>query len=87
MTLQGRLKRIVRRGNINVANLALILGRPDPTVRSWIAKQKKPHFTALELGLLSRTLQRLERHLEKGPLVPIGASRKERKAALKQLRR
>jgi DNA-binding transcriptional regulator YiaG len=42
MTLQKRLKRIMRRRDMRVADLARALGAPYTTVREWVLHGRKP---------------------------------------------
>ena len=56
MTLQKRLKAVMRRRNMRVADLARHLGRPYTTVREWVLYGRDPCDSALEkyLKLLER---------------------------------
>lgn len=57
MTLQKRLKRIMRRDGLRVADLARRLDEPYTTVREWVLFGRKP----TDLAAIGKRLVTLER--------------------------
>lgn len=57
MSLQARLKRIMRRRNMRVADLARELDRPYTTVREWVLYGREPEADKL----LARRMTALEK--------------------------
>ena len=51
MTLQKRLKAVMRRRNMRVADLAHHFGRSYTTVREWVLHGRDPGDTAVEKAL------------------------------------
>lgn len=60
MTLQKRLKRIMKQRGWRVADLARALDRPYTTVREWVLKGREPDGTPAEHKRFESTLARLE---------------------------
>lgn len=58
MTLQTRLKKIMRRRNMRVADLARLLNRPYTTVREWVLHGRLPGEQ--DLARFERRLMKLE---------------------------
>ena len=42
MTIQARLEKCMRKGNLRVSDLAGWFGRPHPTVRGWVKRGIQP---------------------------------------------
>ena len=51
MTLQKRLKAVMRRRNMRVADIARHLGRPYTTVREWVLYGRDPADARIERRL------------------------------------
>ena len=63
MTFQGKLKRAMRRGDMRVADLARMLGRPYTTVREWVEHGRVPQEREMERVLKKIThRQGMRRH-------------------------
>ena len=60
MTLQARLKRILRRREWRTTDLARHLGRPYTTVREWVLNGRTPELPARDRRELDRRLTELE---------------------------
>jgi hypothetical protein len=58
MTLQKRLKRIMKQREIRVAELARLLKQPYTTVREWVLFGRQPS----EFGSIKKQLMALERN-------------------------
>lgn len=59
MTLQKRLKRVMRRREWRVADLARHLGRPYTTVREWVLNDRDPCMPARDLQELYQKLDQM----------------------------
>jgi hypothetical protein len=71
MTLQQRLRIAMRDGNLRVADLARWFDRPDPTVRDWVVRGKKPNLTSSDQDDLDRRIGLLERLIKRGRHFPL----------------
>lgn len=84
MTFQKRLQKLMRDGNLTVADLAFLLKRLDTTVRAWVDRDKMPRGTPRDLKQLEDRLRALEKLAVKG-IVPVGYTRKERRHILQKV--
>lgn len=60
MTFQGRLKRVMRLGNLRIADLGRLFGRRHSTVRGWVVDGREPDGTPADVYVLLNQLGRLE---------------------------
>jgi hypothetical protein len=60
MTLQKRLKQIMRRRNMRVADLARHFGRPYMTVREWALNGREPEVGSPARRQVERAMRKLE---------------------------
>lgn len=60
MTLQKRLKRIMKRRDWRTADLARELDRPYTTVREWVLYGREPDHNPTEWSRFKNALARLE---------------------------
>ncbi len=62
MSFQKRLKTVMRRRNMRVADVARWFGRPYTTVREWVLNGRVPDGTERDRKFIERKLETLERY-------------------------
>ena len=66
MTFQKRLKKVMDKGNMRIADLARVFGRRHSTVRGWVVDGREPAGTPRDVRELLSTLTNLEIRIDKG---------------------
>ena len=80
MTFQARLRRVLRDGNLTVADLARWFGRKDATVRAWVNSGYGPRGGYRDQVYIQDRLNELERKIFKNEKsIPPGLDRKGRR--------
>ena len=83
MTFAERLNRVMRDGNLRVADLARWFERPDPTVRSWV-KGVLPAGGSADMVDIEKRVAALERLLKQKKVLPV-PPRTSPRARIRQL--
>jgi len=87
MTLFERINRLLKEGNLTVADLARWFGRPDPTVRGW-AKGQGIGGPPQDVLAISQALADLESRLKQRKGLPVPQmSPRDRIRHLEQLKK
>lgn len=87
MKIGDRLTACLKKGNLTVADLALWLERPDPTVRGWV-KGGTVSGPAGDLDDILVRLRRMEELIKKAKVLPVPQmSKRKRPAYIKSVMR
>ncbi len=71
MTFQQRLKKVLKGGNLTVADLSRWFDRPDPTVRDWVERGRAPSGAPGDLEHVKALLELLEAMITKKVGLPV----------------
>ena len=71
MTFQARLRSILERGNLTVADLARWLERPHATVSTWVNDGREPTGPTLDLAMLEAHVKDIETRIARKAGFPV----------------
>lgn len=88
MTIQARLEKCMRAGNLRVSDLAGWFGRPHPTVRGWVKRGIQPGGGPMDQEQIETLLGTLEGMIDKRQGFPVPRlGPQQRKAHMVGIRR
>lgn len=88
LTFSERLRVVLKKGNLRVADLAKVFDRPHPTVNGWVTRGLNPGGGPADVDDAYVMLGKLESFLQRSKLlpVPVKLSPSQRIGYVKKLR-